>query len=319
MKHRVGAVCAAVVLTSAGPSWAALGTFQIGPIGTPLGTDKVVMQVTISIKGDLVMKTVTIPKGAIVPVGKVDCAGLTPAQCEAKSKDAYEKASQAKAKVFADAINKAFAADFAKINKSVTTSVQTGKARFPINGVLKTVDATLGSIIIPNVPEKRGNPIRITEGKILGEFGNGGQFQPPSPGKGKASFEGTTPGTVQTSTGLDPNGDPSAVQFGVDQIWVSEVDPYAGETDAQVLQALAGDLGSHGVTASYDPGSDTLSIPRFPGADEVVWSNTDTGLAFETDIAAIGTPEPGAWLMLLAGLSGAGAALRRRRRTEVTV
>ncbi len=319
-RHVIGACAALALLASAGAASAAQGSFELSPIGVPLGTDKVVMEVTITVKGKLVTRTITIPKGDIKPVAAVNCAGLTNAQCEQAKIDAAEKASQDKAKVFADAINKAFETEFKAMKKSASTGLKVGKTRISVGGVAKTVDATLGAIIIPSVTEKQGNPIKITEGRILGEGGNVGNYikpPPTSPG-GKASLERATPGTATVSTGVDPLGDPSYVQFGIQEIYVAEVDPTAGQTDDEVLMGLASDLNSHGLPAIFDPGTDTLSFQGLvPNGDSVVWSNTDAGLEFQTEISATTTvPEPGTWMLLLAGLGGAGAMLRARRRAQ---
>jgi hypothetical protein len=314
----IGASLAVLAVGWACGALAATGTYTIPSFGAPLGDGQFKMEVTIKYKGAKVTRTITVPKGAITPLAMVDCNGLSDADCLAKKLDAVNKASQDKAKVVADAINTAFATEFKARKVEVLTTTDITKTIIYVNGKRNVVDATLGGIIVPLVTANITKPVQVTEGKILGEAGNKGQFQgppPKSPG-GKGLFERATPGVQTVSTGTDPFGDPSYVQFGIDEIYVAEVDPTAGMSDQDVLMALAANLDSHGLPALFDSATETLSFEHpIPNGDTLVWGNTDSGLEFEMEQTdSIRAPEPGTWAMLLLGLGGLGAASRARRR-----
>src|SRR5262245_47218080 len=185
--------------------------------------------------------------------------------------NAQGEASHAKAQVIADAINAAYAAEFAKLpdkGKSamlgvgfVTKKNQTIRVN---NQNVPGLEAPFGQLVMPNVLKEKDptgkdvGAFKITEGVILGEGGNQWNFDPrlppakPSAGA-KVSLERATPGIATVATGDDPLDDPSVVEFGIEGSFVAQFKPTVGNTDEDVLKILEAMLDSHGIPATFDP------------------------------------------------------------------
>ncbi|HLZ85295.1 MAG TPA: PEP-CTERM sorting domain-containing protein [Caulobacteraceae bacterium] len=218
---------------------------------------------------------------------------------------------------------------------AAAVNMQLGRGRATVTPVRvgrRTVGYTItitGLYTIPPTPARRGMPAvpgtpaytQITN--PTREFGDGGALRPGAGGGGSGggssggSYGGSMGGSMSAlpATGMDPTGAPSMVTFGVNGVAVATVDPYAGETDAMVLQQLGTDLSGLGLPTTFDATNDLLSINN-PISDSATldWGNTDTGLDF--DVALTGgtaVPEPAAWLMILVGVGLLGARLRARQ------
>lgn len=321
MRALIAAILASAVASGANaapaPAQPVVGSYEVSPIGAPTGTGKVQIQVTIVVKGKPVTKTVTIPKGDIKPYSLTGaCTGINNAKdCAQAIADRMADASQAKAKVYADAINAAFKNEFMALgemasvgNKVVTKTIKTSYGNVP------DVSATYGALVIPGVSMNQ-NPIKWIENGVTGEGGNAGRFIPP-PGKspgGRGSLERTTPGMETVSTGTDAQGNPSEVDFGLVGTYVAEVDPYEGETDAQVLMQLAMDLNDHDVAATYDSSDVSLTV-NVPDNTFLDWGYTDTGLDFTMSMEGLAPPIPAppGWALLAVGLGVLGLYRGRR-------
>jgi hypothetical protein len=312
-------ICAPALARAAPPPPAPPGMLE-QQCGVPLGTGVVTFEVTLMLKGKAVTKTVTIPKGDIV-------AFVQPARMkDEKFADwvdrvaaARGEASQAKAKVFAAAINKAFG--LKAPGPVVTTGTEVKSQKFFVRNMGVSfnaeADVTLGTFIIPDVAKDKTDIIKWTENKVIGEGGNGTRYipgAPPSPGA-RGSLDQATPGVQTVATGEDPDGNPSVVDFGLDGKYVADFMPTKGMTDVVVLKALALLLDAHGIAATYDSSDEELLLDNpFPDGEQLDWGNTDTGLVFTTVITPLGTaiPEPALWALMAAGFGLAGGLLRRR-------
>ncbi len=214
----------------------------------------------------------------------------------------------------ADAINAAFKDEFDKLpDKGASAKAGAG---FTIrkNVTIKVgvtnvpgLDAPFGELVIPNVSKEKDKTgmeisgVKFLEGKILGEGGNGGGFDKPviplkpSPGA-RGSLERSIPGTTTVATGIDPLGEPSKVEFGIDGVFVADYTPGAGNTDQEILSILASLLVANGLPAIFDLDLMELflDMPLLDG-QSLVWGNTDSGLEFLTsfeglDEAAVAEP-----------------------------
>jgi hypothetical protein len=145
------------------------------------------------------------------------------------------------------------------------------------------------------------------------KIGAGKPGAPPTPTPSTGGMGST--GMSAPASGMSAGGTPSFVYFGVEETAIGDVTPYAGETASQVLQSLGSQLDQTGVATTYDSLTDTLTIDTIPAGDTLVWGSTDSGLDFRVAFGA-GVPEPGAWMLLLAGVGVPGAAIRRRRARE---
>jgi hypothetical protein len=197
---------------------------------------------------------------------------------------------------------------------------------FTYTGVRQSVgaDGKLGSPVFKTaVNAKTGK--EVSGVNVTGEVGNGkGNFQQgtggsTSPGSMfKGSLNGPGSG-MGSSTGMDASLNQSVVGFGfIDETsstptdYIAAFDPQAGMTDYDVLNDLAAvfnaDYSSSGYTATYDPGSDTLSIDQMLPAAAILWDgNSDTGLFFDSNAEV---PEPASLSLLALG----GVTLLGRRR-----
>jgi hypothetical protein len=176
--------------------------------------------------------------------------------------------------------------------------------------------ATYGTVLIPGVSENQV-PLQVTENGVTGEGGNGGRFiKPPgqSPGQ-RGSLDRITPGIATVSTGVNPHGYPSEVDFGVVGTYVAQVDPTAGMTDVQVLQQLANLLDANGINATYDPSLVDLSFD-VPADATIDWGDTDTGLGFTFSQEGLASPvpEPATWTVMATACGIMLPFFRRRRK-----
>jgi hypothetical protein len=322
------------------------GTFELKPIGAPLGTGKMVIEVTLVLGGQKVTKKVEIKEGDIQ-------AFVMPARMQGPPKEpiadyaqrilnAQGEASNAKAKVVADAINEAFKNEFDKLpDKGASAKAGAGftivknrnvEVREPGQApiIVRGLEAPFGELVIPNVSKEKDKTgkeisgIKFLEGKILGEGGNAGGFRaPPPPGKpspgARGSLERSTPGVITVATGIDPLGAPSKVEVGIDGIFVADYTPAAGDMDQNILSILASLLNSNGLPATFDLDLMELflDMPLLDG-QLFVWGNTDTGLEFLTSFEGLeeaAVPEPASAGLILIGLLALLATARWRLRT----
>lgn len=196
--------------------------------------------------------------------------------------------------------------------------------------------AGFGIVTVPGVTELIARESRDPTGQPVG-----GGFMRPMPGTNTTPASGgmgsPSPGSGM-SMGLQPDGTPSSVSFGVLEdigfdagctpvlppvsacpgAFIATLFPEAGLTAGDVLGDLA-DLfnslfSSEGFTASYDPIEDALSLdqPLTPFL-RLFMQNTDPGLDLALGLAVI--PEPAALALLGAALLGLAAVrvLGRRR------
>jgi len=280
-----------------------MGSWGFVP-GGPRGTGVAKFDVTIVVNGQKVTRPVTIPNGAIKAWTR---PGRLPTDSDEdyaqKLADALGTASQAKAMVIAAAINTAFKAEFQQLGVQATSAIKQIETVQNVGQIfIKVPSATFGEVIIPSVSKEQGNPIKVLENKILGESGNGGRFLPmgkPSPGA-KSSLERATPGIATVSTGVDPDGQPSYVEIGVDGV-VARLIVGIGLTDEDVLEALEVQLDQIGLPATFDEATETLFLDS-PVQDDhtFVWGNTDTGLEFLASMEGLAVPSPwGSSVMLV--------------------
>ena len=288
-----------VLALLSGSAWAAdppKGTFVIKPIGTPLGTGKMVFDATLVLGGVKVSKKVEIPSGDIKPLvlpvrikaDPVNGIAEEPIKGFAQRVlNAQGEASNAKAKVMADAVNAAFKDDFAKLPKAAADAAKAG-AGFTIvknrtirvgNQNVPGLDAPFGELVIPNVSKEKDKTgaeilaVKLVEGKILGEGGNGGGFRKDPDPNPKSS-----PGV---KVGMGP-ANPIEGRF------VAGYAPASGSTDEVILSVLADLLDQNGIAATYDALSRELFLDApLPDEQFLVWGNTDTGLEFFTSFAGL--------------------------------
>jgi hypothetical protein len=318
----------AICLVAAAPSAASAantGSYTLAPIGVPLSTGKMVFDMTITVNGKAVTKTVTIPSGDIVALVPAVCpAGTAEAKCLQMKADAISAASQAKAKVIADAINEAFKKEFKQLGMKATVGVTPKNIKVSYMGLrLPVDDVPFGTVTIPAVTEKQGDPFKWTSNGVLGEGGDGGKFNPPANGKSpgsKTSLNQANPNKITVAQGENPDGRPSTVEFGLQGGYIARVHPTDGETDIQVLEQLQTLLDNNGEAATFDPTTDSLSLNQvIPDGQTVIFGNTDVGLNFTFEEYDLSIPEPGVWAMMLLGFGGVGAMLRiARRRADLT-
>jgi len=276
------------------------GFFVLKPIGTPMGTGILNIDVTFFVNGQKVSGKVTIDKGAIVPFQMpAEQPGDTIKDFAQRIADAKGAASQAKAKVMADAIYAKFKDQFDKLGDkpgaglvAKTQTIKIGNQNVP------NVVSFYGTVTIPGINKDQtvqGSPDRplifkANELAKLGEGGNGGEFIPgagPSPGS-RGSLELSTPGVETVASGKDALGDPSLVQFGIEGLYVAEYTPAAGMTDDEILSLLAGMLNTNGLPATFDPNLNVLSLDKpIPDGVTLIWGNTDEGLEFATEFDAV--------------------------------
>jgi hypothetical protein len=242
--------------------------------------------------------------------------------------ETFEQASKRKADKIAAAVNGVLGAGRATVTQKNTKMIVgykiQGKGKnaklVPVKQNVKQSFITITGLY--TVPAEKGKPnsgvpaVLQKTNPVL-EFGDGahltpgsGTPPPPSPGSmGSMSGSG-----LSTGSGMDNNNQPSLVYFGIDGEYVAFVNPFAGESETQLLLDLSGQLTDHGVANVYDSPSNTLFLsPHVSEANQLVWGDTDTG--FDLSVALTGiVPEPGTWVLMIGGLGLAGAALRRRRR-----
>jgi hypothetical protein len=117
-------------------------------------------------------------------------------------------------------------------------------------------------------------------------------------------------------SGLDPFGMSSVVEAGIDNVYIATVLPTDGEPLSILFDQLASDLTRHGISASYEPSTGTLSLSDVLSPSELfAFGNTDTGLSTSAEVTGV-VPEPSTLILLTAGLLLLAVAGVVRRRGE---
>lgn len=159
------------------------------------------------------------------------------------------------------------------------------------------------------------------------ESGNGKKSHTAgSPGTKTQGIDQGTGSSTGLSIGLDPSGNQSVVGFGfIDDTdpnnpvdYLAAYQPTSGLNDSQVLSTLAtiftDDYSSLGYSASYDTGSDTLSIDQPLSADTTTLWDTDTDTGLDFSAALLDVPEPTSVTLLAVT---APLLLRRKTRSPM--
>ncbi len=316
----------ALALGAAPRTAAAADSIYDFDIGTPFGTGTMTLTITLVIGGKQVTKPVLIPNGDIKAfVQPVRMAGETLKDFAQRILNAMGEASNAKAKVIADAINAKFNAEInalpagqraaAKAGAGFTTLKHPGLVvrepgmapSLPIKGL----EAPFGQLIVPGVLQTKqldakGKPrpaVQWAGAPSLGEGGDTGKprdkvKEKPSPGM-RGSLHPLDPDAPTVATGYDPFGVESDVELGIAGVFVAHYQPSFGQGIEDILQILADLLDLGGLPATYDPIEHELYLDApVPDGQALAWGSTDTGLAFLTEIAGLEVPEPASLALL---------------------
>jgi hypothetical protein len=256
-------------------------------------------------------------KPVIVKVTINDLAAIKPGET-------FSQASKRKAEAVAAEVNAALGAGRATVTQKMVDVITGYTPVRNARGIIIRYDPIImkmeqsfititGLYTIPAKNGKPGTPAYVQKTNPTLEFGDGANLVPGSSRPmGAPGYGASMGGSGLSATGLNPMGEQSFVDFGIDGKYVAGVLPTDGESDSQILQELGRELDQHKIFTTFDYSEDTLVIDSvIPSTETVDWANTDTGLDFS--VALIGVPEPAAWLLLIAGFGLAGAALRRRR------
>lgn len=289
-------VALSVVLFAAGAHAQIFESYHQTPVPVPRGSatkeKPLVLSYSVYEKGRAVKKFVTITD---LPARK---RGETNAQ-----------AIQRKADTIVDAINKQIGPGKAEIipeeqavPKKFPGPVVKGRPWIKITGLAGGTDA-------------RGNPIEtagVAKDPTL-QAGNGGRTLRGSGGKlSMGGVIGNSDLVDYVATGFDPEGELSLVEFGIDGLYVASLTPEPGMLDLSILALLSADLAANGIANTFDAAARTLTITPLHDPEDysIYWTSTDPGLPFSGAVFAVPVSEPGAWVMLLAGL-GMIVQLRR--------
>lgn len=273
-------------------------------------------KVTVNVNGMAVPRTINIPK--IDPWPFAFCKQTETVQaCADRRASEWGTFSQAKAKVIADAINTAFANEFQQLGATATTETTTQFYK----SIQRNV--TLGVVVVPGILPDQKRPYFQEVSSTRREVGQeSAQFRPgatrSSGAQGSMGRADASVVAVATGVGgLLPHGS-SEVQFGIQGLFVADVTPTPGMTDADVLHALQSLLVANGISATFDPINVLLTLNTLiPDGEQLVWGNTDTGLDFQVTFGpAAPVPEPASAGLFAAGLVGLFAVGRRRLRGE---
>lgn len=154
-----------------------------------------------------------------------------------------------------------------------------------------TIDIKPGGVIVPpgTSPRARGS---------MGTMGY--ELERQFPG------EFSIFGLPMVATGVDAEGNPSLIEFGIFNTYVASLVPSAGQSDEQIYLTLESLLDSNGLPATYDSFSRTLSLDgTFGEVDALYWAASDTGFAnfLTVSFGVSPIPEPGTALLLATGLA----------------
>jgi len=295
----------------------AIGNFEFD-VGAPLGDGSLKMTVTIIVNGRPVPKKIDVTniKKFVLPP---PIANEPPTEYRKRLHEAKGVGSQAKAQTIADAINKAFEKEFKMLGEKAEKVIRNHSEIVAPN---LTHIATYGSVIIPSVLESRDGPVQWHENKVLGEGGNGGRFlqRSGSSSGARGSIAPLDPADVQVASGYDVLGDPSLVEFGIQDLFVAQLTPSNGRSNVDVLQDLESLLDQNGVPATFDSSLSELSLdnPILAG-QTLVWGSTDPGFDFLVSIEGLDlfavpdTISAGVTVLTLAALLASARRTRRSR------
>ncbi len=287
-------------------------------IGVPKGNavqgNSLDIKITVMVNGKPVDKTVNvIGITAWVPTLRGQKETLA-AFNERRTKE-RTAASQKKAEVIAEAINTAFDKEFKILGDKAAAGTYAQK------DPLTLVDGLWGLYTIPSVPngaDKDGRYTWLKDPTKQTGPGNGPRYIPqnaPSGGsRGSMGFSRETDPFV--ATGIDPSGEPSLIQFGLEGVYVAQITPTSGMLDEDVLRALEKQLDDHGIPATYDPSHFELFLDNpIPDGQGLAWGNSDTGLDFFFNFNGIGpisvVPESSSAALCMIGFVGMLASRRR--------
>ncbi|HBR15684.1 MAG TPA: hypothetical protein DD723_09155 [Candidatus Omnitrophica bacterium] len=309
----LGGIAVCLMLVSA-PASAQLGTFE-GPVWVPLENSSkekpLELQITITVNNRPVTRNVkveTIQKWVRTPRG----ANETIQEWHERKTRERSLASQAKAREIATAINTSFAAEFQQLGVQATT--ESYSRPDPETALI----GTFGMFIVPSVSRAQGQPWRVVRDST-GEVGsNGGRFrqgvtQPSNGSRGSMSMGRGLLDNPFAAEGFDPLGDPSIVQFGIEEFYVAMYMPGAGMMDEDIFESLESLLDANGLNATYDPALLTLFLDDPVGDGKTfIWGWSDLGLNNQITLDGV-VPEPGTLGLLSSGLLWAWTARARRR------
>ncbi len=210
-----------------------------------------------------------------------------------KGKETFFEAQHRKAKAIADAINNANLGNV-KANLGPDTMIVKWPGR---NGWIVIPVPIAQTVTITNL---FSTPKKPTYWQLIGpdvtrEIGNGvvpGPRLIPNP-EYKGTMDGARSGM---STGVDPFGEPSVIAFGFysskgEVVEVATLVGAEGLSDSEILGELASQFNSLcedcGLTAVYNPTSDTLGFDQSLGGDRIFFmADTDTGVGFGMSVSA---------------------------------
>ncbi|HMP77976.1 MAG TPA: PEP-CTERM sorting domain-containing protein [Pirellulaceae bacterium] len=189
----------------------------------------------------------------------------------------------------------AFKAD--KMAKALNRALGSGRA-VAAGNVITITD--FGGIKEVKDPTKEpGDGVRLIPGA-----------KPPAPSEGSYGSPGSS---NNTSSGQDPQGSQSEVNFGIEEIFIASYLPSPGESLDDIFTALWNQLNLNGIPTTYDSLERRLYFdnPVAPG-QTMFFGNTDTGLDLRANFVSLVVPEPGS-AVVLGALSILMLGRRKRR------
>ena len=296
-----------------------VGNFEIKPIGTPLGSTTppnkpYMLKVTLVVNGKPVTKDVAVSTIKAFEMPKQN-ANEPIRDYATRVLEAQGEASHAKAVEIADAINKEF--NLQKPEEKAGAQFVTVKRTVRVNNTnVPGVEAPFGSLVLQGVLEKQGNPVKIVEPGLAGENRNGGNWVPrPGQQPSGAKVGMALPFGPSSATGFDPVGEPSLIEFGIEDLYVAEFNPAPDMSDLEVFDTLEEMLDTHGLPATFDSSLMELFLDDpLPDGRTLIFGNSDVGLDFSVSFDHLDPiPEPTSTALMATGFIGLLAATRRRR------